>query len=189
MAIIWIDVETTGLEPEIDYVLEVGAIATDNQLNELGYRHFLCLPLPVDQIRGAMSATVEEMHENSGLLAELEIMPSETDYLVLDSELHEWVAQSEIPPVLGGNSPHFDRAMMKQWFPKTLEALHYRNLDESSISAAFKAASPTVYEAAPAKGAPHRSMGDLHGCLERMRYWYRHLRLLGEEASPSASLG
>ena len=39
--LLWVDLEMTGLEPDKDKILEVAAIATDMELNEIAkYEHY-----------------------------------------------------------------------------------------------------------------------------------------------------
>ena len=66
--ILWVDLETTGLVPGRDKILEVAMVVTDSAFNELARRREVIKPVwwALEQ----MSPFVREMHAKNGLLAE-----------------------------------------------------------------------------------------------------------------------
>jgi DNA polymerase III epsilon subunit-like protein len=63
----WLDIETTGLNPHFDYILEVAMVATDWDLNVLGEAVFPVLPTD-PKWADRMSEYVREMHTKNGLI-------------------------------------------------------------------------------------------------------------------------
>ena len=71
MSILWCDLETTGLRPKKDSIIEIALVLTDDDLNEIG-EPFVSNVSPL-ALRGyeMMDDYVRNMHRNNGLLAEL----------------------------------------------------------------------------------------------------------------------
>lgn len=69
--IVWLDLETSGLDPRRDSILEIAMIVTDDDLNQIG-EPFVSLVKPL-HTRGyeVMDDFVKEMHTKNGLLEQL----------------------------------------------------------------------------------------------------------------------
>jgi len=112
--IVWIDTETTGLDPHTGSLLEIAVVVTDDNFNELGAYS--------TNVLGADLANLDEfivgMHTKSGLLDELNEGNGQTLEDV-KSDLLVWLEQfgdlSRAP--LGGSSVHFDRAWLQVHLP------------------------------------------------------------------------
>ena len=64
--IVWIDLETTGLDFENDVILEIACIITDSQCNEIdSYTSVINHP---DSILNAMYDWCKHQHSKSGLI-------------------------------------------------------------------------------------------------------------------------
>src|SRR6185436_15795554 len=68
--IVWIDCEMTGLSLTSDALIEVAALVTDYELNQLGDGVDLVVAPPAEALR-QMDDFVRDMHTSSGLLDEL----------------------------------------------------------------------------------------------------------------------
>jgi oligoribonuclease len=84
--------------------------------------------------------------------------------------------------LLAGSTISFDRAFAVRAFPKTLDLLHYRNLDISTIRSFCKIWHPEVYEGSPYAicksdniEPKHRALDDIRFSIEEMRYFRKHL--------------
>src|SRR6185312_14818029 len=69
--IVWIDCEMTGLSLEADALIEVAALVTDFELNQLGNGVDLVIKPPAEALE-QMDDFVRTMHTTSGLLTELD---------------------------------------------------------------------------------------------------------------------
>ena len=65
--LIWIDMEMTGLQPEVNRVLEIAAVITDAQLNILHEGPVIAIHQPTE-ILESMDAWNTETHTRSGLV-------------------------------------------------------------------------------------------------------------------------
>jgi len=130
--IVWIDCEMTGLSLEHDALIEVAALVTDFELNQLGDGVDVIIR-PEQAALDQMNDFVREMHTTSGLLAELDsgVTMAEAQTRVLDY-VREWVPEPGKAP-LGGNTVATDRGFLARDMAELESYLHYRIVDVSSI--------------------------------------------------------
>jgi len=179
--LVWLDLETTGLDPAHGSILEIGIVVTDLELNEIDRRAWI-LPYVRDSIIASMDDYVLNMHMANGLLKEVWGEPSirETSLQLQQrlakerSEIGRSVAQwikaisgdssSKSARYLAGSSIHFDRAWLAVHFPGILETVSYRMLDVST----FKVAFPGLLS--QREGGPaHRALGDLDYSIDQLQ--------------------
>ncbi len=213
--LIWLDLETTGLDPFKDYVLEVGAIATDDDFNEvaryastIGFysadyivRRFAYLDfMKIDGEQRAgeieslsrrleISPLVLEMHWKNGLW--IDSVKADKSAGLVDDELAAFVTSAHRTdeegkthmPQLAGSTISFDRAFLRGngddfSFPKSLAALHYRNLDVSSFNEVARRKWPALYAARPNNETKaHRGMADIEESIRVLKHYLNHLEV------------
>ena len=144
--LVWIDLETTGLEPKHCCILEMAMVLTDSDLNVLEeFSRVIKQPKrSAVGFRSAMPAEVLAMHASSGLLddvaaATYAVGAVESEMRVL-MELTFGPAHANIRkrPLIGGSSVHFDRAFIEVHMPQLNKHFHYRHFDVTSISEAAR---------------------------------------------------
>ncbi len=168
--LVWVDCEMTGLDLVTDDLIEVAALVTDGDLNVLGEGVDLVVkpsPVALDQ----MGDFVRNMHQTSGLLAQLEagMTMAEAEQRVLDY-VREFVPEARKAP-LAGNTIGTDRAFLARQMPTLERYVHYRNVDVSSIKELVRRWYPRVYYQSPAKGGNHRALADIQESIEELRYY------------------
>ncbi|MFN8097205.1 MAG: oligoribonuclease [Dermatophilaceae bacterium] len=168
--IVWIDCEMTGLDLETDALIEVAALVTDSELNQLGEGVDLVIAPPPEALT-AMTDVVRQMHTTSGLLDELArgVTLEEATAAVLDY-VRTWVPEPRKAP-LGGNTVGTDRAFLARDMPELDTWLHYRIIDVSSIKELVRRWYPRAYFAAPAKNGGHRALADITESIAELRYY------------------
>lgn len=131
MAIVWLDMEMTGLDPRVDVPLQVAMIITDDELNELdSVERTIWQP---DSALDRITPFVRKMHTDNGLLNEVrksDVSLQEAERSLMET-LTKWCGYRE--GILAGNSIHADRRFMVDYFPTLDGYLHYRMVDVSSI--------------------------------------------------------
>lgn len=148
---VWLDFETTGLDPLSLTVLEMGWTVTDDRLRQLTplRSRFVALTFrgraPVLPVSGGWSGGLDpivvEMHESSGLHAEWLACPrgelvtasSGIDELLLgDLRKAGFVDWDEDRAFLAGAGvSHFDASVLSALDCKIVDELHYRAADVS----------------------------------------------------------
>ncbi len=168
--IVWIDCEMTGLSLEHDALIEVAALVTDYELEQVGEGIDVIIR-PPEAALTQMNDFVRTMHTTSGLLDVLAEGMSLTDAeeAVL-AHIKELVPEAGKAP-LGGNSVATDRAFLQRDMADLEGHLHYRMIDVSSIKELARRWYPRSYFAAPTKSGGHRALADITESIAELRYY------------------
>jgi oligoribonuclease len=168
--IVWIDCEMTGLSLHRDALIEVAALVTDFELNQLGEGVDLVIKPPAEALE-QMDDFVRTMHTTSGLLAELDAGTTIEDAQAqVLAYVRQWVPEPRKAP-LGGNTVATDRGFLARDMPELEEWLHYRIVDVSSIKELSRRWYPRAYFGAPAKSGGHRALADIRESIAELRYY------------------
>lgn len=168
--ILWVDLEMTGLDANADLILEVAAIATDWDFNEIATYEGV--------VKGDDMTLAERIQANAvfwdanpqsrdGLLAQNEHGKPLTE---IESELLAFIDEhfdGEKPALLAGNSIHMDRRFITAQWPKLDGRLHYRMLDVT----AWKVVMEGKFKKKFAKPEEHRALGDIRGSIMELKYY------------------
>ena len=148
--IVWIDCEMTGLDLRADALIEVAALVTDYELNQLGEGVDLVIAPPPEAL-AQMDPYVRDMHTSSGLLDALASGTTldQAQAAVLEY-VRAWVPEPGKAP-LGGNTVATDRGFLARDLPELEAHLHYRIIDVSSIKELARRWYPRAYFNAPKK--------------------------------------
>lgn len=168
--IVWIDCEMTGLSLEHDALIEVAALVTDFDLNQLGDGVDVIIKPPAQALE-QMNDFVRTMHTTGGLLAELDAGLSMTAAQEQVMAYINAFAPEERRWPLAGNTVSTDRGFLARDMPVLEAHLHYRIIDVSSIKELSRRWYPKAYFAAPAKNGGHRALADIRESIDELRYW------------------
>lgn len=169
--IVWIDLEMTGLDIHEHTIVEVAALITDADLNVLGEGVDVVVHASEEEL-GRMNEFVTNMHESSGLLAEIRestVTLKEAEDAVL--ELIAKHCDSEHPAPLAGNSIGTDRGFIREYMPRLDEALHYRMIDVSTVKELARRWAPRVYYHQPEKDMSHRALADIVESVRELDFY------------------
>ena len=161
--LLWVDLEMTGLDPEADRILEVAAIVTDFDFNELG-RFESAVHQDVSVLNN-MNDWCKETHNASGLVKRVMTAPSEQK---VAADFAKFIRKhfSE-PAVLAGNSIHQDRRFVRKWWHEVEALLHYRMLDVSS----YKIIMQGKFGKEFTKKETHRALDDIEESIAELRFY------------------
>lgn len=168
MRLLWLDLETSGLDPQICQILEVAACVADLEdpfTTRDAFEAVLRPDLPPPE---EIHPVVLEMHHKSGLWRDCD---KSTTYLVeVENRLIEMSGRTpssdrENQTTLAGSSISFDLAFIKWHMPRLAEFLHYRVYDVSSILLFCR----SLGMPKPPKAEAHRAMADVRESIENAR--------------------
>jgi oligoribonuclease len=171
--LLWVDLEMTGLDPVKDRILELAAIGTDWNLNEVFRYH---ATVKVDDKLIAQRMTGEFWDKNKNLLKTLQKNNSSGQTIAkLEQQLLEIIDQnfsSKTPIYLAGNSIHQDRKFIEREMPDLNAKLHYRMLDVSAWKIVFAEKFGLKYK----KPEVHRALDDIEGSIDEFKLYLERVR-------------
>ena len=173
-ALLWIDLEMTGIDPAEDRILEVGAIATDWEFRELGR---LTAVVQVDEAlmqRRMVGSFWEQFSDvRDALMAQNGSGKPAED---VEAQLLAFVTEHfppDQPVLLAGNSIHQDRRFIRREWPQFEKTLHYRMLDVSAWKVVFEG----KYGKKFAKPEAHRALDDIRGSIQELEYYLKKVKV------------
>lgn len=175
--LLWIDLEMTGLDPVEDRIMEVAAIATDWDFNEIAnYEAVVKVgPRLVEQRMEVEKAFWDENSEaRDGLVAQN--LEKGRSGRTIENELIEFIEQhfdTTEPVLLAGSSIHQDRRFVRNEWPRLDEKLHYRMLDVSAWKVVFNGKYKKVF----AKPKAHRAFDDIRGSIQELKYYLAKIKV------------
>lgn len=175
---LFLDLETTGLDPARDSIIEAAWAFTDEGFNVIGEpRTFLVEPKSWDALFDALRArpVVRDMHTASGLFEELTTGETVGVHHVAEA-LHEDIRllPAHASLHLAGFSVHFDRAFLERnGFGFCLDLIHHRHLDLSAVKMLLDAVGAPY--TSPINGNPHRALADVVESIEQARLFAAQL--------------
>lgn len=163
----------TGLDPVDDRILEVAAIATDWDLNELATYEAVKKVGPKLMETRMVGEFWDKYHDVREALVAQNM--NGKSGRVVENELLDFVAEhfdSSDRIILAGNSIHQDRKFIDNEWPRLAAMLHYRMLDVT----AWKVVMEGKYKKKFAKPEQHRALEDIRGSIEELKYYTKKVK-------------
>ena len=160
----------TGLDVEVDELVEVAVVITDFDLKLVDPGFSVVIKPDQDALDG-MSDFVRAMHVESGLIEEIPngVSLADAEFAVNEYILKHVPTPGQAP--LAGNTIGMDRAFLARYMPRVDAHLHYRNVDVSSVKELSRRWFPRIYFNAPAKGGGHRALPDILESIRELEYY------------------
>lgn len=174
MNLLWIDLETTGLDENEGMLLEVAAIVTTPELEEIETFHRVVYQPMI--VLNDLDDWIIETHTKNGLLHE--VVRSEHRLDTVDRELASFIIRnkesgSKLP--LCGSSINFERRWMAKYLPVAYEYIHYRSVDVSSFKEMFKRWAPEIRTPLLVDVlSTHRAMDDIKASIMELSFYRDH---------------
>lgn len=172
--LLWIDLEMTGLDPQRDRILEIAAIATDWDFNEIAVYEEVKKVSP-DIIKNRM---IGEFWDKYSEVRDSLIQQNERgkNDRTIESELLNFIDEyfdTSKPILLAGNSIHQDRKFIDNEWTKLSSKLHYRMLDVSAWKVVFDGKFSKKF----AKPEEHRALSDIRGSIQELKYYLGKIKI------------
>ena len=170
--LVWLDMEMTGLGPDINRIIEVAMVVTDNDLEIIAEAPTLVVYQP-DSVLDGMDTWNKSTHAKSGLIEK--VKASLLDEAAVEAQLLAflklYVPATTTP--MCGNSICQDRRFMARWMPRLEAYFHYRNLDVSTLKQLAKRWKPEVAKGFK-KHNKHQALADIYESIEELKYYREH---------------
>ncbi len=168
-ALVWLDMEMTGLNPEMDRIIEIAMVVTDSGLNSVAESPAWVIHQP-DAVLDGMDEWNKNTHGRSGLIDKVKastLSAAEVEAQCLAFvKLH---VPERVSPMCG-NSICQDRRFMARYMPKLEEYFHYRNLDVSTLKELCKRWKPELAKGV-VKSGKHTALADIYESIEEMKFY------------------
>ncbi len=166
--ILWMDLEMTGLDPVADRILEVAAIVTDWDFNEIATYEAVKKVGP-NLMKSRMQGVFweENAEVRDALMAQ---NATGKNGRTVENELLEFIDKhigKEEKVLLAGNSIHQDRRFIVNEWGRLDKRLHYRMLDVSAWKVVFEGKFKKSFKKAEA----HRALEDIRGSIAELKYY------------------
>lgn len=189
MPLLFLDLETTGLDPKNDDVLEVAAVVMSDDLETEIARYGSVIAWDASKHTRPIDPFVVAMHTKNNLWVEclaavrtpVHRPGHDLSRAAVNARLRDFIVANgcgggeRSGAQLAGNSIHFDRAFMREYLPLSLAELHYRQLDVTSINELARRVWPDVFAGRPSAPPVHRALPDVEHSIETARYYARAL--------------
>ncbi|MBL0419983.1 oligoribonuclease [Ramlibacter sp. AW1] len=174
--LIWLDCEMTGLNPEVDRIIEIAVVVTGPTLEPRIEGPVLAIHQS-DELLDGMDAWNKSTHGKSGLIDR--VKASTVSEAQAEAEILEFLARyvpKNASPMCG-NSIGQDRRFLVKYMPQLEAFFHYRNLDVSTLKELARRWRPQVCEGFKKQQA-HTALADAHESIDELVHYREHfLRL------------
>lgn len=165
--ILWIDIETTGVEHNIDRILQFAFIITDYKHNTLIEEDYV-VKHDRNEVFEMCDKYVQNMHSKTGLWDRIETEGAELEEIDRQvSEIIKANMNTDWGLNIGGDSVHFDFYFIKKNMPLTAELLSHRLMDITSVLQWFRASENKVD--VPKVETTHDALDDIRNSIRKSK--------------------
>ncbi len=170
--LIWIDLEMTGLSPELDRIIEIATIVTDKDLNILEEGPVLAIHQS-DVRLNAMDEWNTNQHSRSGLIDRVRL--SQVTEREAEAETLAFLSRyldKGVSPMCG-NTICQDRRFLCNYMPELAAFFHYRHIDVSTLKELAGRWAPHIAKGFE-KQSKHLALDDIKDSIDELKYYREH---------------
>lgn len=170
---LWLDLETTGLDPKRCRIIEVAAMLTKDDM--VPYARYESIVYQNPNV--AWDQVAQEMHVKSGLYGRVQTEGKDERVVVNDllSYLIENFKKPDKKLILAGNTVHFDRSHISEQWPVFMPWLSHRHLDVSSFKVFAEGRGIKKHST---ETPAHRAMDDILNSQKEFAYYLAEIKKL-----------
>ena len=179
---VWLDLEMTGLDPDLEVIIEIASLVTDHDLNVLAEGPYLAIHQS-DEILGRMDAWNQKHHNASGLVERVRksrVTTEEASRQTLKF-IKQYCPENTAP--LCGNSITQDRKFLAKYMDELHEYLHYRSVDVTSIKELVRRWYPDGPKL-PKKSDSHMALTDVRESLSELVFYRKEYFITNGLSNP-----
>jgi oligoribonuclease len=177
--LVWLDCEMTGLDPEVDRLIEIAVVVTGPHLDPRVEGPVVVIHQSDEQMN-RMDAWNKGTHGASGLIDKVkasDLDEARAEDIILEF-MSRFVPKNASP--MCGNSISQDRRFLVRYMPRLEAFFHYRNLDVSTVKELARRWRPDVLNAFK-KQQKHTALADVHESIDELAHYREHFLRVGEK--------
>ncbi len=167
--LVWMDLEMTGLDPQVESIIEIATIVTDGELETIAEGPVFAIKQPETLLK-AMDEWNMSHHSASGLLDRVRnesVDIREAEALTL-TFLSDHVEPGRAP--LCGNTIWQDRRFLSEHMRELEQFFHYRLIDVSSIKELARRWRPQMLGGF-SKRNEHLALADIRESIAELKFY------------------
>ncbi|XP_051141629.1 oligoribonuclease-like [Andrographis paniculata] len=174
MPLVWIDLEMTGLNIEVDRILEIACVITDGNLTKSVEGPDLVIHQSKECL-DKMGEWCQEHHGESGLTEK--VLQSTLSEQEAEKQVMEFVERhvGEYRPHIAGNSVYMDLLFLRKYMPNLAALFSHVIVDVSTVKALCIRWYPRDKKRAPQKENKHRAMDDIKESIAELKFYKEHI--------------
>ena len=177
-AIAWIDIETTGTNPQTDKILQIALIITDNKFNTIEQYEWI-VKHNTQEVYEQANEYVQNMHNETNLWNRIKQEGQELN--TIDNQLSQTLTKiynsnNGYKINIGGNSVHFDNSFIQQQMPLSAKHISHRVLDISAVLQYFRVVGNKV--PLPKHTVSHDALDDIQWTITQAKAIQEHIKEL-----------
>lgn len=170
MPLVWIDLEMTGLNVEVDRILEIACVITDGHLTKSIEGPDLVIHQSKECL-DQMGEWCQEHHGESGLIER--VLRSTLSESEAEKQVIEFVERhaGEYKAHIAGNSVYMDLLFLRKYMPDLASLFSHVIVDVSTVKALCLRWYPRDKKKAPQKENKHRAMDDIKESIAELKFY------------------
>lgn len=168
-ALVWMDLEMTGLDPDANVIIEMATLLTDSQLEVIAEGPVFAIHQSESELAKMDDWNVNQ-HGASGLTAR--VRASSIDTAAAEAATLAFLQQYLKPGMspLCGNSICQDRRFLVRHMPALNAFLHYRMIDVSTVKELARRWYPAALDGFSKQGA-HLALEDIRDSIAELKHY------------------
>ncbi|KAM7496322.1 hypothetical protein LguiA_020736 [Lonicera macranthoides] len=169
------DLEMTGLNLEVDRILEIACVITDGNLTKVIEGPDLVIH-QVKECLEKMGKWCKTHHGESGLTKK--VLKSTSSEQEAEKQVADFVKRNvsqKYSPLLAGNSVYMDLLFMQKYMPHLASLITPLHLILGILLILNGIAFPLDDRKAPKKEKKHKAMDDIKESIQELRYYKEHI--------------
>lgn len=168
-ALVWMDLEMTGLDPDENVIIEMATLLTNSELEVIAEGPVMAIQQPESELAKMDDWNVRQ-HGGSGLIER--VRASSVDTAAAEAATLDFLRQHlEVgSSPLCGNSICQDRRFLARHMPTLNAFLHYRMIDVSTVKELARRWYPAAVDGFSKQGA-HLALEDIKDSIAELRHY------------------
>lgn len=169
---LWVDIETTGLDPEKDLPLEV-AFMLVNSKNDIVYKYSSPVHHEQSELEKRLTPWCAKQHR---ILLQ-QVKTTNINLIDVTTALKSVLLFycSGSPVILAGSSVEFDQNVIRFHMPELVPLIHYQVLNVTSILIMYRSVIPNLTQYLPPRSKSHRAQDDIVSSFQLYKCLRNHI--------------